>query len=109
MDNLVYWIWLSLSCTVGTGTFPKLLEKFRDAKEVYDADEYSIIKCLGPKLSDRAYLVNKDLEKAEEIYAFCKKFNVGIVTYGDDRYPEALRKIQIPPVLLYYRGNNLIS
>ena len=104
MDNMVYWIWLSLSCSVGTGTFATLMEKFEDAKSVYDADEYDIISCLGPKISDRSYLVNKDLGRAEEIYTFCKKFHVGILTYADERYPTLLKKISTPPPLLYYRG-----
>ena len=104
MDNTVYWIWLSLACTVDTGTFATLIEKFGDAKAVYDADDYSISACIGPKMSDRANLKNKDLERAEEIYSFCVKHRVGILTYSDDRYPASLRRIMTPPPLLYYRG-----
>ena len=104
MDNTVYWIWLSLSCTVDTATFSTLIAKFGSAKAVYEADEYDIISTLGPKASDRAYLINKDLERAEQIYAFCKKFKVGILTYDDERYPLSLKKILTPPPLLYYRG-----
>ena len=81
MDELIYWIWLSLSCTHGTGTFANLIAHFDGAKDVYDADMKEISDCIGYKTSDRSNLANKDLAKAEEIYAFCKKFNVGIVTY----------------------------
>lgn len=104
MDELVYWIWLSLSCTPGTGTFTNLIAHFDGAKEIYDAELREISECIGYKTSDRSLLGNKDLTQAEEIYAFCKKFGVGIVTYNCEGYPPALRDIQTPPVLLYYRG-----
>ncbi len=104
MDDLVYWIWLSLSCTIDTGTFSKLIAHFKDARSVYDANDQEISACIGPKISDRANLINKDLSRAEEIYDFCIKHRVGLLKYSDERYPNALRKISTPPVLLYYRG-----
>ena len=104
MNDTVYWIWLSLSCTIDTGTFSKLIKQFDDAKAIYDASEHEIAECIGYKTSDRSSLANKSLERAEEIYEFCTKFKVGILKYSDIEYPEALRKISTPPVLLYYRG-----
>ena len=55
-------------------------------------------------MSDRSNLVNKDLQRAEEILTFCDKYGVGILTYEDVRYPEMLKKTATPPVVLYYRG-----
>lgn len=104
MNNLIYWIWLSLSCTPDTATFSKLIESYDDAKDIYEASEREIRSCVGAKVSDCSALVNKDLTRAEEIYDFCKSKGVGIVTYGDDAYPELLKYIPTPPVLLYYRG-----
>ncbi len=104
MDQLVYWIWLSLACTPGAQTFAKLLTKFNDAYSVYDATDKQIRACVGYRISDCTALINKDLTRAEKIYEFCKTKGVGIVTYNDEDYPESLREIQTPPVLLYYRG-----
>ena len=104
MDGLIYWIWLSRACTVDTGTFSKLASELGDAESIYKADESAIIKCIGKRISDRERLINKDLTEAEEIYAFCRKHSVGILTYADKAYPDKLRKIPTPPVLLYYRG-----
>ena len=104
MDNLLYWIWLSLACTPGTSTFASLLTKFSNAEEIYAADEYSLRGVIGNRISDRSALLKKDLTKAKEILEFCNKKQVGIVTYGDSSYPDLLRKIPNPPVLLYYRG-----
>ena len=104
MDNLLDWIWLSLACTPGSSTFASLLTKFSNAEEIYSADEYSLRGVIGNRISDRTTLLKKDLTRAQEILDFCTKKQVGIVTYADARYPDSLRKIPNPPVLLYYRG-----
>ncbi len=104
MDETLYWIWLSLACTPDTSTFPRLIAKFSSAREIYEAENYKISAQLDPRASDRSALINKDLDKAKEIYAFCKRNKVGIVTYADEEYPNSLRSIPTPPVLLYYRG-----
>ena len=105
MDNLVYWIWLSLASTPDTSTFAKLISKYDDAKAVYDAPEREIRSVVGAKVSDCTALSNKDLTKATEIYKFCTGKGVGILTYNDEKFPKSLRDIPTPPVLLYYRGH----
>ena len=104
MDNLVYWLWLSLSVTPGSRTFKQLLDKFSSPEEIFLADEASIASVISSKNSDYGSLINKDLSRAEEIYKFCKTKNVGILTYSDKNFPTALKNIKAPPVLLYYRG-----
>ena len=104
MEKLVYWIWLSLACTPGSSTFPSLLGKFSDAEEIYRADENDFRGVIDRRASDRHALLDKSLEKAKEILEFCKNKRVGIVTYADPTYPDSLRDIPNPPVLLYYRG-----
>ena len=105
MDELVYWIWLSLACSPGGATFSKLKEKFSSAKEIYEAEEYELSKIIGYRSSDRKGLVNKSLDKAAQIYEFCTKHKVGLLPYCHDKYPRSLRDIASPPVLLYYRGS----
>lgn len=104
MDKIIYWIWLSLSCTPDSATFPKLLSKFDDVKDIYDADIKEISRAIGFRTSDRARLADKDLTRATEIYDFCKKYGVGLLPYSDQNFPKSLREIPTPPVLLYYRG-----
>ena len=104
MDTMIYWIWLSLCCSPSGSTFGKLIKEFDGAKAIYEADDKRISSIIGYINSDRTALENKSLDRAEEVYAFCKKHKVGLLCYSDERYPEALRKIDTPPVLLYYRG-----
>lgn len=104
MQELLYWIWLSLAITPGTENFKKLIDCFDSPKTIYDASEGDIISVIGSKSKDVRALTEKDTEEAKRILDFCKSKNVGIVTFNDDEYPEALRRIPSPPVLLYYRG-----
>ena len=104
MDNLVYWIWLSLACTPDSVTFSKLIAKYDDAKSIYDATDREIRAVVGAKVSDCSALSDKSLEKATQIYNFCMEKGVGILTYQHENFPVSLRDIPTPPVLLYYRG-----
>lgn len=104
MNYNIYWIWLSLAVTPGSDTFSKLIGKFGTPQAIYDADEADIIGCIGSKSKDFDAVMNKNTDKAEEIFEYCERKNIGILTYGDDAFPTALRDINKPPVLLYYRG-----
>ena len=104
MDNLVYWIWLSLACTPDSVTFKKLIDRYDDAKSIYDATDREIRSIVGAKVSDCSTLSDKSLERATTVYNFCKEKGVGILTYQDEGFPVSLRDIPTPPVLLYYRG-----
>ncbi len=104
MDELIYHIWLSLACTPDSATFPKLIENFSSPVDIYNATDKDVRSAVGANAVDCKKLIDKDLRRAEEIYKFCKTKGVGLLSYYDNAYPEQLRAIPTPPVLLYYRG-----
>ncbi len=105
MDNRrVYELWLSLACTPGNKTFFNLLTKFSSAEEIYEATVKEIRAIVGSKSADYLKLMDKSLDKAQSILDFCTRKGVGILSYFDEEFPENLRDIPNPPVLLYYRG-----
>ncbi len=104
MNDALYWMWLSLACTPASATFSKLFSKYSTPHEVYSAEKEELVKLVGSRSKDLTALSDKDLSEAEKILDFCKRKGVGILLYSDERYPENLRKIENPPVLLYYRG-----
>lgn len=104
MDSLLYWVWLSLSCTPGYTTFDKLIAEFDSPERIFSASDAEIAACIGERVRDYTMLVRRDLEGAREVLNFCTRHKVGILTYADPGYPEALRGIVGSPVLLYYRG-----
>ena len=104
MEDVLYWIWLSMSCTPGYTTFDKLIAEFDTPRKIYDATDGEIASCIGSRVKDYTYLIRRDLEGARTVYDFCTRHKVGILTYHDKEFPEALRQIVSSPVLLYYRG-----
>jgi len=105
MRRELYWIWLSMACTPGSSTFGKLLEKFEDAKDIYEASDNTIAALITSKSKDFKALTDKKLDGARSVLDYCVNKEIGILTYEDGNYPELLRRIPNPPVLLYYRGN----
>ena len=95
---LVYWIWLAQLKGISLFVKRQLLEKFRDPEEIYLAEAGAFPQEL------REALQEKDLTGAMEIERQCSRQNIGIVTYADATYPERLRNIEDPPMVLYFRG-----
>ena len=104
MNELLYTVWLSLACTPGSDTFAKLLSKFSSPRDVYSADSSEIAACIGSRSRDYNALIDKNTERAERIVDFCTTKHVGILNYFDRSFPDSLKRIKNPPVLLYYRG-----
>ena len=103
MDRL-YWIWISASVRAGNETFGKLIQRFGTAEAIYSATDDELAAVIGSRSRDYRALCDKSLDKAREILDFCERKSVGILTYADAEYPEALRSISSPPAVLYYRG-----
>lgn len=93
-----------MAITPGTEYFKKLYEKYQDPKLIYEADGEDLSSIIGKRATDMTALCDKSLDEAERVLRFCESKNVGILTYSDENFPNSLREISTPPVLLYYRG-----
>ena len=94
----VYWIWFAKLKGISLHKKQQLLISFRDPEEIYQADP----KAFPEEL--REALAEKDLTEAIEIYRQCTSRGIGILAYGDSAYPERLRNIEDPPMVLYFKG-----
>ncbi len=105
MDNpMIYWLWLSLSLPPASPACGKLLRRFSDAERIFFADDGEIRRIADVTARETEVLFRRDLTDAARVLDFCERRGVGILTYADPRFPEALRGVPDPPVLLYYRG-----
>lgn len=104
MNDSIYWIWLSLAVTPATSTFSNLFSKYQDVGVIYELGKADLVSCIGSRSPDLDRLLDKDLTRAGEVLSFCERKGVGILKYADPNFPEALKGISNPPVLLYYRG-----
>lgn len=103
--DALYWIWLSEALGAGSSAFRRLISLYDTPFDIFRAGEEELEQV--PDLTERAKraLCDKSLEHATEILDLCEREGIGILTYDEDAYPRALREIQKPPMLLYYRGN----
>ena len=67
MDSLLYWVWLSLSCTPGYTTFDKLIREFDSPQQIFFASDGEIASCIGERVRDYTMLVRRDLEGAKTV------------------------------------------
>ncbi len=101
---LQYWIWLSTRKYLSCERQLKLLERFGSPQEVFLADADALKAALDLKPRELASLCEKDLTAADAILARCDEKRVSVLTWQDACYPERLKNIANPPLILYYEG-----
>lgn len=97
---LIHWIWFSLR-KLPDWQKKQLLEQYADAEEIYLATGFA--DSFSEK--QRATLEDKDLTRAREIEAKCNSGDIGILPFFCPEYPDRLRNIEDPPMVLYYKGS----
>lgn len=95
---------------LGTVRIKRLLDRFGSAEAVFNADlsDLAEVENISQKT---AYSIldavkdHKDLEfQYEEILNKAQKLDIKILTINDDDYPDLLKRIYDPPIILYIRG-----
>ena len=105
MSELQYWVWLSERLGVRPKRKLELLEAFGDVRQLYFAleDDYrAALPHLTP--GELRELSQKDLKLANDALEALEMNRLTMVTIRDAAYPERLRQIYDPPVVLYVRG-----
>ena len=101
---LVHWIWLAHRPGVNDRMKLRLLQHFQDPEEIYYADSSVLehIEGMTPEMLES--LCDRDLTPAEETLERCHREKLHLLTFRDAGYPNRLKNIADPPVLLYYKG-----
>lgn len=99
---LKYWLWLTTRKGLGPRGALLVLRHFSSPKAAYAAGrlEYSAI----PGLRSTETLLDKDLRLPEQILKNCYEKRISVLTIQDAAYPERLKNISDPPLVLYWRG-----
>ena len=105
MAALKYWVWLSELAGLNNVSKLLLLQHFGSPEEIYyaGAEEYAQVE--GLKKEQGELLHQKSLQRAEDILQNCAKDNIFLITLDDALYPNRLKNIYDPPILLYGKGN----
>lgn len=107
MANLKYWLWLTGRKGLAGQPLMRVLSHFGTPEQVYFADpgEYRLVE--GLPGGAEASLRDKSLEGAERILGDCDRLGIHIMTMQDAGYPERLRAIHQPPLVLYWKGREV--
>jgi len=105
MSSLKHWIWLSSISGIGPVTAALLLKHFGSPDKVFQARESEYREVNGLRAADRTKLSLKNADEANKILASCAEAGYRILTMQDAGYPDRLRNIYDPPIVLYVRGS----
>jgi len=100
-----YYVWLQLCLGQGSKTFSNLLEK-----ELLPKDVYSMTALMRKQVGvfskgELEKMLKTPIEDAVKIIDECNKKKIKIIKYTDEKYPNTLKTICNPPIVLYVKGS----
>ena len=104
LSTLRYWVWLSSLTGLKLRTRIELLKTFGDPEKIYFADEKQLYEHINLTDAERAQVLNKSLNRTNEIMEKCQAEGISITTLQDASYPFRLKNIYDPPIVLYVKG-----
>lgn len=104
MAALKYWVWFTTLPGLTNRSKLLLLEHFPSPEDIYYAQPEDLPPVEGLSSSQAALLSDKSTDRAEDVLTHCAKGDIFLLTMQDALYPDRLRNIYDPPVLLYGRG-----
>ena len=105
MASLKYWLWLSSLPKVSLRMKHVLLDAFETPEKIYfsESGEYSLVEGITrPVIA--ALEEGRSLDGADRILGDCERLGLRVLTIQDAGYPDRLRNIFDPPLLLYVQG-----
>ncbi len=99
--------WLSLKLTPGLGPTRsrKLVDHFGSPEAVFRASLTELESTGIQAVSAQSIATGKSMELGREELARASDAGVAVVSMDDPRYPERLKEIYDPPLVLYVRGD----
>ncbi|MBN2033132.1 MAG: DNA-processing protein DprA [Deltaproteobacteria bacterium] len=99
--------WLALHLVPGLGnlSFKKLLEKFGNPAQILGAPVSELLEVGGLRKEVARRISRKEFSLSpSKVMRSIKEMEAGMVIYPDPGYPDILREIHDPPMVLYLRG-----
>ena len=104
MSSLRYWVWLSSVSFANPRARYALVEHYGDAENAFFAPPGEFKKLPGVSEKEAELFEKRDLLEVERILEACRREHIQILTLADAGYPQRLRNIFAPPVVLYIKG-----
>lgn len=107
-NELKYWLGLLKIPFLGAVRLKKLLDEYGTASAIWQGDDLSIAKVAGVSLEQvQKSWALRSLDKIEEEISHLQSISTQIITIQNPTYPQILKEIYDPPVLLFLQAQNL--
>ncbi len=102
LETMYYWIWLLLVFGAGNRKIWKVLEHYETPQTAYTALQTEKLSFL--KEREIRSIKTVTIDQVENVIQNCKEKQIAMVCFDDENYPEQLRQIYNPPIVLFYQG-----
>lgn len=104
MDDLRFWVGLTLVKGIGAVRLRALLDYFGSAEAAWNASLFDLAAAgLSPRLAERVVQARKTIQ-LDDYLERIRAAGIRILTWNDPAYPAHLKEIEQPPPVLYLRG-----
>ncbi|MBR3704857.1 MAG: DNA-processing protein DprA [Oscillospiraceae bacterium] len=104
MTAIKYWLWLASIKGVPNQIRLSLLNHFGSPERIFMAESGEYLLVEGMTRTVAQLLEDKSLREADRILGECERLGLRVLTLHDAEYPDRLRNIYDPPIVLYVRG-----
>lgn len=104
MTKLEALIGLNKVSNIGSIRLKKLLDYFDKPEDILNAPQEKLIAVsgIGQEIANQIHSLKK--EDIDREFNLASKYNLKIITMEDEEYPENLKQIPDPPIVLYLKG-----
>lgn len=106
MTQKDYWIWMSRIPNLGCKRMKRLIERFERPEQIWDLSKRELMQVasIGEEIANQ--IVKTEYRKnIDHYHAYMEKNKIGMITILDQDYPENLKNLYDPPIVLFYKGN----
>jgi len=105
MSSRLNYLWLATRPGLSSATIVKLLRHFGTPEAIMEADKQALCAVCSLTKTQLQSLFDTNMEQAEQIAYTCMQKDIHILTIADNSYPNRLRSIPNPPIILYVYGH----
>ena len=102
--SIRHWVWLSGVTNASPKARAALAAYYGDAERAFFAPAGDYKNVPGLTENEAALFERRELAAADRILADCERGGIDVVSMQDARYPDRLKNIFAPPVVLYVKG-----
>ena len=108
MIDKEYWIWFSRIDNLTPKILNELLEKFKSPKKLFEISKEELLLAGIKEKYINEIIDTKYKLKLQKYSQYMNQNSIDIITINDKEYPDTLKLIYDPPVVLYVKGNKEI-